>query len=497
MEFNFIWRRLSPGLLNLCLRRNIVRRLLLKKAEEALYDNFVIKNTDDRPPLVQKARAKMLGNLLHTVNAALSDGRISPGVFEAITRNFIGKILIVEEEPAQRFHEQFGIDPPAFLTISPTKKCNLFCTGCYASSSSGSAETLPYGVLDRIIREKKELWGSYFTVISGGEPLLYHDRDADKGLFDLMEAHNDVYFMMYTNSTLINKPVARRMAALGNITPAISVEGFETETDARRGKGVFRKIMRAMDNLREEGVPFGVSVTATRFNVDAIMSDEFSGLYFNRMGAIYGWIFQYMPIGRSYTLDLMITPEQRLALFKSEERMIRKSNLFLVDFWNGGPYSLGCISAGRPGGYFYIDWNGNMAPCAFFPYYLANVQDLYREGKTLNDVLFSDYFKSIREWQNNYGYTQPAEKMKNLIVPCLIRDHFDHALGLVKRFEAKPLDTNAAQALEDAGYHKGMSEYGRQADTLTRPHWEAKFMGQGTPSPQALSHGEREERNGG
>jgi MoaA/NifB/PqqE/SkfB family radical SAM enzyme len=26
-------------------------------------------------------------------------------------------------------------------------------------------------------------------------------------------------------------------------------------------------------------------------------------------------------------------------------------------------------------GYFYIDWNGNIAPCAFFPYYLANVCD--------------------------------------------------------------------------------------------------------------------------
>ncbi len=479
MKFNFIWRRVSPGVLNLCLRQGIIRRLLLKKAEESLYNNFVIKNDGDRPPLVQQARAKMLGNLLHTVNAALSDGRISPGVFEAITRNFIGKILLVEEEPTRHFHEQFGMDPPAFLTISPTKRCNLFCTGCYASSSSGSAETLPYDILDRIIREKKELWASYFTVISGGEPLLYHDRDADKGLFDLMEAHRDVYFMMYTNSTLINRQTARRMAELGNVTPAISVEGFEEETDARRGKGVWRKIMRAMDNLREAGVPFGVSVTATRFNVDAIMSDEFAELYFGRKGAVYGWIFQYMPIGRSYTMDLMITPEQRLALFKNEQRMIHESNLFLVDFWNGGPYSLGCISAGRPGGYFYIDWNGNIAPCAFFPYYLANVHDLYREGKTLNDVLFSDYFKSIRKWQNDYGYAQPAKKVQNFIVPCLIRDHFDHALGLVKQFGAQPLDINAGHALADTDYHRGMSGYGKEVDRLTRPYWEKEFMGIG------------------
>ena len=479
MKFNLIWKRLSPGVLNFMLRQTIVRKLLLKKAEEKLYENFVMKNTGDRPPLIQKARAKMLGNLLHTVNAALSDGRISPGVFSAITRNFIGNILLGEEDRTRAFYEKFGTYPPAFLTISPTKKCNLFCTGCYASSSSGSAETLAYDVLDRIIKEKKDLWGSHFTVISGGEPLLYHDRARDKGLFDLFEDNNDVYFMMYTNSTLIDKPAARRMADLGNITPAISVEGFEKETDGRRGKGVFGRIMRAMDNLREAGVPFGISVTATRSNVDAIMSDEFSGLYFTGKGAVYGWIFQYMPIGRSYTLDLMITPEQRLQLFQNEERMIHESNLFLVDFWNGGPYSLGCISAGRPGGYFYIDWNGNMAPCAFYPYYLANVNEVYGQGKDLNDVLFSDYFKSIRKWQNDYGYAQPAGKMQNLIAPCIIRDHFDHALGLVKKFGAKPLDMNAEQALTDTDYHKGMSGYGKEVRELTNPYWDEVFMGAG------------------
>jgi hypothetical protein len=28
------------------------------------------------------------------------------------------------------------------------------------------------------------------------------------------------------------------------------------------------------------------------------------------------WIFQYMPIGRNFTTELMLTPEQRFALFK-------------------------------------------------------------------------------------------------------------------------------------------------------------------------------------
>jgi len=184
-----------------------------------------------------------------------------------------------------------------------------------------------------------------------------------------------------------------------------------------------------------------------------------------------------MPIGRSYTIDLMITPEQRLALFQNEQKMIKESSIFLVDFWNGGPYAVGCISAGRPGGYFYIDWNGNIAPCAFYPYYLSNIYDVYREKKTLNDVLFSPYFESIRKWQNEYGYTQPPEKVDNFIVPCIIRDHFDEAYTLVNRFNAKPLDENAAQALQDADYRKRMTEYGKDAKSLTQKFWEDEFMG--------------------
>jgi len=474
MEFNYLWRKFSPDVVHFLLRKDLIRKVMLKKAEEKLYHSFVVENEENRPPLVQEARCLMLKNLLHTVDAALSDGRISPSVFRAITDNFIGRILLDEKTRTQDFVEVNKIYPPAFLTISPTKRCNLFCTGCYASSSSGSAETLKFDVFNRIIREKKELWGSHFTVISGGEPLLY--RDEGKTLFDILEQNQDVYFMMYTNSTLITKEVARRMADLGNITPAISVEGFEQETDNRRGKGVFTKIMRAMDNLAEVGVPFGVSVTATRHNVDIIMSDEFVDFYFKKKGAVYGWVFQYMPIGRSITIDLMITAEQRLALFQYEQKMIKESNIFLVDFWNGGPYALGCISAGRPGGYFYIDWNGNMAPCAFFPYYLANVYDVYQQNQTLNDVLFSPYFESIRQWQNDYAYTQPPEKVNNLIVPCLIRDHFEHAHKIITKFGAKPLDENAQSAMQDEEYRNRMTAYGKKVDTLTKGVWQSEFM---------------------
>lgn len=49
---------------------------------------------------------------------------------------------------------------------------------------------------------------------------------------------------------MIDKKMAQKLAELGNVAPVVSVEGFEKETDERRGKGVWRKAMQAMDNSR-------------------------------------------------------------------------------------------------------------------------------------------------------------------------------------------------------------------------------------------------------
>jgi MoaA/NifB/PqqE/SkfB family radical SAM enzyme len=173
---------------------------------------------------------------------------------------------------------------------------------------------LDWSTFDRIITEAKTLWGVRFLVISGGEPLAYQSEG--KGLLDAAEKHPDVLFMFYTNGTLIDEKTAQRMAALGNVTPAISVEGWRDRTDERRGSGVFDQILAAMEQLRKAGVFFGISLTATRHNAEEILSEEFIDYFFEQQGAFYGWIFQYMPIGRSYTLDLMPTPEQRLWMWK-------------------------------------------------------------------------------------------------------------------------------------------------------------------------------------
>lgn len=465
---------ISEEALDAIVRIGPIRRWALKRGERQLHEYYVENNADRFPERVQRLRYQILSNLLNAFDHAFSEGRISSSAWRGLVRVFVGQVVAGEDERMRPFRERFGYDPPSFLTISPTQQCNLCCTGCYAASSAKNRATLSHDILARVLRDKRDEWGSHFTVISGGEPFLYSSGGRD--LFDVMREFPDIYFMIYTNGTLIDDALAARIAAAGNISPAISVEGWERETDARRGRGVFHRIEKAMHSLRKHGVVFGVSMTATRENAEALLSDEYVDFLFRDQGAVYGWVFQYMPIGRRYTVDLMVTPDQRLWMLERELEMIERKKLFIVDFWNGGVLSAGCLAAGRSGGYFHIDWNGNVSPCVFFPYHIDNVYDIYRENRSLSSVLESPVFKTLRAWQHSYQGKEPAQKMKNMFIPCPMRDHYSFARDLIQRSGAQPVNEEAALAIQDAEYGERMEEYDQRLSRLFDPVWEKAIV---------------------
>ncbi|RKZ25965.1 radical SAM protein [bacterium] len=466
--------RFLLSLTDAAVRNDAVRRFLIKQIEYRMCRDLTLANPYGRPRKVQEDKYYMGRALLRRIDWAIRRGLVSKKATRGLIDIFLGNVFFGGFYKRKKFVEEHGYRPPLFMTISPGKACNLKCTGCYAASEASFDNKLPWDVLDRIIREAKEGWGMNFFVISGGEPLLY--RSDGKGILDIYEKHQDCYFLMYTNGTLIKDSVAKRMSDLGNVTPAISVEGLRKETDERRGKGVFDAIIRAMENLRKYGVPFGISITAHRYNVDVIMSDEFMDFYFEQMGALYAWIFQYMPIGRGYTLDLMPTPEQRWKLFEWEWKLVRDKCIFLADFWNSATSSDGCIAAGRAGGYFYINWDGDVAPCVFVPYAVDNIIDIYKKGGTLMDVLNSEFFREIRKWQDEYGYAKPPHEHGNWLAPCFIRDNHDKFVEVLMKCKPYPIDEDARQAMHDRVYHKGMIEYDKKWKGITEEVWKKHYI---------------------
>jgi MoaA/NifB/PqqE/SkfB family radical SAM enzyme len=463
--------------LNKMVNHKQLRKLLAKKVDDYVYKNMVNDESTDLRE-VQIKRYQFLSAMLHCVIENMNKGYVSREIVRKIIEVFVENNLIRQDQSysqaIQKFKEKYGEYPPTFIVFSPTQRCNLKCIGCYASSAADTSATIPYAYVDRVISEVHDSWGVRFITISGGEPFLY--RSEGKTLLDIYRKYDDMFFHVYTNGTVINDEVAGELAKSANVTPAISVEGFEKETDERRGSGTYKKILAAFECLRQAGVPFGISVTATSKNVDLLLTDEFYDFYFGEQGASYMWQFQLMPIGRGKDeLDLMVLPEQRLKLYRKWEKLLAEKRYCLADFWNSGVLARGCIAYGRSGGYIYIDWHGNVTPCAFIPYFVDNIYELYDNGKTLSDALFSDFMKKGRKWQREYGLDN-WKKPENWLMPCSIRDHYEIFRNSVLSEDVKPEDTKAKEALESDEYFEILRNYDRELQRLTERIWEAEYL---------------------
>ncbi|MCK4245137.1 MAG: radical SAM protein [Candidatus Omnitrophica bacterium] len=463
----------ATSLINMGLRNSKTRKALIKAIEKSTY-KMSLKGPE-RPEKVKEDRFYMGRALLNSMDRAFASDNISKECVRKLANVFLSKIFVEGIRTRREFKEAHGFRPPGFITIAPTNACNLKCKGCYAGDVY-TRHTLDYKIFDRIITDMKKEFSAHFFVITGGEPFMY--KDGNKTLMDILAKHDDVYFMAYTNGTLINKERAKQLGRLGNFTPAISVEGFEKETDERRGKGTWKKIMEAMDNLKEAGVMFGISVTPCSHNADILLSDEFVNFFFKEKGTFYGWYFQYMPIGRNPSLSLMVTPEQRVKMYRKIWKRVEKDKIFIADFWNSGTASDGCIAAAKGGGYFYIMWDGTITPCVFIPFVdkdYHNIYKVYERGETLADVIKSPFFTAIRKWHSSYWLDQPKEKCGNLLAPCIIRDNSKVFYNIVKAVGAQPVDEGAKTYLSFIEKGK-MPEYNRRHRELTDPIWEKEYL---------------------
>lgn len=363
---------------------------------------------------------------------------IDANVLQTTFKNFLINAGMLGYPKQRKLEEKLDCNIPWAILMDPTSACNLQCTGCWAAEY-GNKLNMTYEELDSIINQANEL-GTNFFLYSGGEPLV---RKAD--LIRLCEAHPDCQFTAFTNGTLIDEAFADEMLRVKNFIPAISVEGFEEDTDFRRGGGTFKKVERAMKILKEKKLPFGISCCYTSKNVEMIGSEE----YFDQMiawGAKFCWFFTYMPVGNEAVPELMVTAEQREFMY-NRIRLFRETKpIFTMDFWNDGEYSQGCLAGGRR--YLHINANGDMEPCAFIHYSDSNIRE-----KTLLEALQSPLFKAYRKGQPfNENHLRPCPLLDNPTeLPRMVEESGAHSTDLQNPENVHSLALKCHNAAENWG----------------------------------------------
>jgi len=341
---------------------------------------------------------------------------VDQGVRKALFENFVINATLKWSEVNEDLQKEHDCNIPWAILMDPTSACNLKCTGCWAAEY-GDRLNMSYEEMDSIVNQANEL-GTYFFLFSGGEPLV-----RKKDIIRLCEDHPDCEFVAFTNGTLIDEEFADEMLRVKNFIPAISVEGFEDDTDFRRGQGTFGKVEEAMALLKSKKLAFGISCCYTSKNVDMIGSEE----YFDQMvewGAKFCWFFTYMPIGKDAVPELMASSEQRAFMYEQVRKFRETKPIFTIDFWNDGEYTQGCLAGGRL--YLHINANGDYEPCAFIHYSDSNIRE-----KTLLEALQSPLFKAYRA-------NQPFKE--NHLRPCPLLDNPDALVEMVETSGAHSTD---------------------------------------------------------
>lgn len=323
--------------------------------------------------------------------------------------------------------EKYNCNIPWLILMDPTSACNLRCTGCWAAEY-GHKLNLTFEELDSIVTQGKEI-GTYFYMMTGGEPLVRKDD-----IIKLCEKHNECAFHCYTNGTLVDQAFCDEMKRVGNLSLSISLEGFEDTNDFRRGEGVYKKVLNAMDLLHENGLIFGNSVCYTTKNMESVTSDEFFDLLIEH-GSRFAWYFHLMPTGMNAAPELMPTPEQREYIYHRLREVRGRQGgkeIYVMDFQNDGEFVGGCIAGGR--NYCHINPKGDVEPCVFIHYSGANIRE-----NTLLECLQQPLFME-------YRHGQPFND--NMLRPCPMLENPELLVEMVKRSGAHSTDVEEAEPVE-------------------------------------------------
>lgn len=300
---------------------------------------------------------------------------------------------------------------PAFHFISVTDDCNLNCQGCWVTGKKKNARMSPE-MLDKIIAQSKEK-GSYFFGILGGEPLMY------KPLFDVFRKHQDCYFQLFTNGTLLTESVAEELRKLANVTPLISFEGDEQVADVRRGGlNVYEKAQAAIDHSTKAGLVTGVAMSICKSNMDLAFSEEFINSLIDR-GVLYLWYYIYRPVGKDATIELALSKEeiQQVRNFLVDART--KYKIAIIDaYWDENGKGLCPAASGLS---HHVNASGDIEPCPVIQFATDNVadgnlQDIYKNSKFLAE------FKA---------------EIPNLTTGCVVMDHPQWVVEKVEKHGAR------------------------------------------------------------
>jgi MoaA/NifB/PqqE/SkfB family radical SAM enzyme len=287
--------------------------------------------------------------------------------------------------------EREGVHVPPILIFSVTDRCNLQCKGCYhLALRQAPGPEMSEEKIRSILAEAREL-GISFAALAGGEPLVRRE------IIGITADFPEIIFLVFTNGMLLDDELLTELKGQRNFVPVISLEGWQEDTDSRRGKGVYESLREIIEKVKKANLFWSVSLTVTCSNF-AIVTDTSFIKFLHKLGCKLFFFVEYTPV-KEGTEDWVITDTQRTELLRIRDGLRSEFPALFIAVPGDEDEIGGCLSAGR--GFVHINAQGDVEPCPFVPY-----SDTSLVKSSLKDALQSEFLKVIRDNHEHLTETQ-------------------------------------------------------------------------------------------
>ncbi len=312
-----------------------------------------------------------------------------------------------------------------------TNHCNLQCGHCAVNASHNSKICdLPFSIIREQL-DKLAKTDPATLCFTGGEPLMREDIFQ---LGEYIKSHSSHDLALMTNGTLIKHENVKDIVRIFDSVD-MSIDGVDEESCSKvRGKGVFQKVINAIELLHQEGLQsISLSMVLTKDNYK--LQDEFNLLCENL--GVAPILRIYEAVGRGHTNQKKYIPPKNALNVKdignSEERTPELGYR---------PSACTC-AAGKK--ILYIKPDGRIFPCQSLD------QNEFCMGNILDIEDINAYFESV-------VYSTALNKIDALLIPekehpcatCDVKSFCWGCPGLLYRWKKTPAISHRCQINRDA-----------------------------------------------
>lgn len=297
----------------------------------------------------------------------------------------------LEEEPIESINK--------LVHVNLTNNCNLRCPHCYMAAGKYKEVHLEINKIVEIIGKINEKNGTSDIVISGGEPFMFPD------LLELLRRLSKNKITLFTNGTFINENNYKYVCEYCDEVQ-ISFEGIsETCYEEIRGKGNYKRVRKAIELLKSEGMHIIIAVTLLPMVLDDVRENLTKLVkelnYTNLEIRINNEIEM---TGNAVDMDFTRYDKHLFDEVILELMQTIKSSGAVADF--SGQKNIRYTNCGI-GTNIVINYDGRIYPCHKFntPFYFESNTDIdiiYKKFNDINKKTSNDFMKKCGRCELKY-----------------------------------------------------------------------------------------------